>query len=207
MKKKDILKKWTDNCYLRDISTHLESICSNRAEIEDTDLSGITIGPDAILDILKSKNLYQATIKNSNLSHSKISGSMSNVVFNHVDLSCSNLDRCVMVESRFLECNFSHAKLIAKLNDSIFENTDFSFSKITGGTLGLEYGGRRVKFISCCFNGAVFNRVEFRASRFLNCNFSGAKFINCDFRGVKAEGEILPSKSQFEKMEIPDWFL
>lgn len=205
MKNKDILKKWKDEGYLASVSNHIDSICSNRADIEGADLSGIKIGSDAFIESLKSKSLYQARVVNSDFSYSKISGSVSNAFFCDVNLSHSVMDRCVMVESNFVGCDFTHVKLVAKLNDSVFERVNFSSSKISGGTLGLEYGGRRVKFIDCDFTGAVFNRVEFRASRFVNCIFSGTKFVNCDFRGVKTEGGVMPAASQFEKMDIPDW--
>ena len=75
----------------------------------------------------------------------------------------------------------------------------------TGGKSGIEYGGRRVKFVGCDFSDATFKGVEFRASRFIDCIFYGTSFSACDFRGVKAEGGVMPNASQFEKMDVPVW--
>ena len=91
------------------------------------------------------------------------------------------------------------------MDDAVCEDCNFASVQFNAGTLGLEYGGRRVKFKNCNFTNAIFNRVEFRASKFINCNFENTKFINCDFRGVKLEGLNRPHSSQFEKMDIPEW--
>lgn len=205
MNKKSIVEKWSSGEFLNSVSMHISSIISNRANIECADLSGISIGPDALLNELKNKSLYGAVVRDSNLSHASISGSMSNSLFVRVDLSKSNLDRCILLESRIVDCNLSQSRLILKMDDTICENSNFSRARIGSGGSGVEYGGRRVKFINCNFTDVIFNRVEFRASKFINCNFNGAKFINCDLRGVKVEGGTIPLISQFEKMDPPTW--
>lgn len=205
MGKNKISEKWSNPEYLISVSKQINSIIESQANIENADLSGIIIGPDAFLNELKSKSLYKATIKNSNLSHAKISGSMSNSLLLKVDLTKSNLDRCTLFECHVVDCNFSQAKLVVSMDDGTYENSNFLGAKIGAGSMGIEYGGRRVKFIDCNFRNAVFNRVEFRASKFINCNFEGAKFINCDLRGVTVEGGVKPLISQFEKMDPPTW--
>lgn len=203
--RKNIIEKWSNDEFLSSVSMHIDSIVSNRASIEHADLSGISIGPDALLNELKNKSLYRAIVKDSNLSHARISGSMSNSLFVRVDLTKSNLDGCVLLESHIVDCNLSESKLILKMDDTICENSNFSGARIGSGSSGVEYGGRRVKFINCNFTDVIFNRVELRASKFINCNFNGAKFINCDLRGVKVEGGTMPLISQFEKMDPPTW--
>ncbi len=189
------------------VSKHIDSIISNRAIINEGNLSGIIIGPDALLDELKNKSLYQAYISNSNLSYARISGSMSNSHLTKVDLTRSILDRCVLFESYISECDFSHSKLVVAMNDSTCEDSNFSGARFSSGSVGLEYGGRRVKFINCNFTSTVFDKVEFRASKFIDCIFTEAKFKKCDFRGVKFEGGILPSVMQFENMDVPKQFI
>jgi uncharacterized protein YjbI with pentapeptide repeats len=203
--KKDIISKWSSNQYLESISKYINSIVNNEPDIVGADLSGIIIGPDAFIYELKSKSLYKSRIINSNLSYAKISGSMCDSSLIKVNLTKSNLDRCVMLDCSIADCDFSYAKLVVKMDDTLCENTNFSGAKIGAGSLGIEYGGRRVKFINCDFTNTLFNRVEFRASKFMNCNFSGSKFINCDLRGIKIEGGIKPLEPQFEKMDVPVW--
>jgi uncharacterized protein YjbI with pentapeptide repeats len=203
--KNEIKKRWANELFIAKNRLTIDAIASNRAVISDADLAGIVIGQNASLVELKSKSLYKSDVRSVNLSFAKISGSMSNSVFIDVNFYEANLDRCVILESRIEKCDFSCARLIVKMDDSIIESSVFVGSKFNGGTAGLEYGGRRVKFFYCNFKNAVFNKVEFRASRFLHCNFSETKFIGCDFRGVQVEGGAPPLASQFEKMDVPSW--
>ena len=205
MNKKMILERWSNADYLNSIEGCIQSICSDRASIDGADLAGLSIGPDAVLSEFKNKSLYHSNISNSNLSYANISGGMSNSSFVNVIFIKSHLDRCILLECTVVNCDFSHSRLVAKMDDTVCENSNFTGAKFGAGSTGLEYGGRRVKFINCDFSGAVFNKVEFRASKFINCSFSGARFINCDLRGVKFDGEVMPSASQFEKMDVPTW--
>lgn len=201
---KSIKNKWKEINYLKSIEKELQAIANKQPIIEDSDLSGIVIGPLSTIDILKKNYLYQSTLVRVNLSYSNIAGSISESNLLEVNFEKSNLNRCTMFKSNIKHSNFSMAKIIASLDDAIFENCNFKDAKIMGGTYGYEYGGRRTTFCNCDFTNAVFKNVEFRASKFIHCNFTNTKFIQCDLRGMKIEGEINLNPSQFESMELPD---
>lgn len=93
------------------------------------------------------------------------------------------------------------------MDDAVCEASHFVKAKFVAGSSGIEYGGRRVRFVDCDFTCAVFDRVEFRATKYINCTFTDAKFKKCDFRGLKFEGGILPIITQFENMDIPSQFI
>lgn len=200
---KKITEKWYNDEYLQSVSNYIDLIMAGRAVISDIDLSGITIGPFAVVEKLRNTNLFESKINNSNLSFSRISGSISNSYLSHVSFERSYLDGCLLFETKIKNCNFNKSKLVVNMDDAECEESCFVEAKFTGSSSGIEYGGRRVKFINCDFTGAIFDKVEFRASRFVNCIFTDTKFKRCDFRGVKFEGDILPSASQFENMNTP----
>jgi uncharacterized protein YjbI with pentapeptide repeats len=204
---KKIKEKWNNPEYLQSITKCVSSIVAGRPNIHDIDLSGIIIGPFAILSALKSVNLFGSNINNTNLSFSKISGSINNSLLSNVNFESSHLDRALLCNTQIKNCNFSKSKLIVNMDDAVCETSCFIKAKFGAGSSGVEYGGRRVKFINCDFTDAVFDRVEFRASKFINCIFTNAIFKKCDFRGIIFEGGVLPLASQFEKMDTPAQFI
>lgn len=173
--------------------------------LSDADMAGIAIGEAGPFKELWGINLYQAKLESSNMSYAALACSLSESELRRVRFVGAELDRCLVKKARIVDCDFASAKLIVNLDDSICEGCQFSGAAFLGGKSGAEYGGRRVKFIECNFSGALFKRVEFRASQFVDCVFDDARFIACDFRGVKAEGGILPLISQFEGMDTPVW--
>lgn len=181
----------------------MDSITRGRSVIRDVDLSGIIVGPFAILKELKSANLFESKISNTDLSCSHISGSLNSSSLTNVRLEESRLDGVLLCNAQIHGCNFSKSRLAVNMDGSTCEETRFTKARYTTGSSGMEYGGRRVKFINCDFTGAFFDRVEFRASRFINCIFTGARFKSCDLRGAKFEGGVLPLATQFENMEAP----
>ncbi|MDQ1094807.1 uncharacterized protein YjbI with pentapeptide repeats [Xanthomonas sacchari] len=200
---KNTTDKWRNHDYLASIIDSIDSIAAGRPIIRDADLSGITIGPFAILEQLKTANLFESRISNTDLSYSKISGSANDSFFENVIFESSSLNRALLCRSEIKNCSFSRSKLVINMDDATCEKTHFVKARFTGGSYGMEYGGRRVKFIDCDFTGAIFDRVEFRASTFINCIFADAKFKKCDFRGAKFEAGVLPLACQFEQMDIP----
>lgn len=200
---KKIKEKWHNHEYLASIADSINSIVAGQPIISDIDLSGIIIGPFAVLNELKTVNLFESKISNSDLSYSKISGSINKSILMNVNFEGSLLDRALLCKAEIKNCVFSNSKLVINMDDTICETTHFVKTRFVAGSSGMEYGGRRVKFINCDFTNAVFDRVEFRASKFINCVFTDAKFKKCDFRGVKFEGGVLPLATQFENMDIP----
>ncbi|WOS40426.1 pentapeptide repeat-containing protein [Xanthomonas rydalmerensis] len=200
---KQITGKWRNQEYLASIIDSIDSITAGRPIISDADLSGITIGPFAVLEQLKTANLFESRISDTDLSYSKLSGSANNSFFMRVSLENASLNRVILCRSEIINCSFSRSKLVINMDDTICEKTAFVKARFAGGSYGMEYGGRRVKFIDCDFTDAVFDRVEFRASTFINCIFADAKFRKCDFRGARFEAGVLPLATQFENMDIP----
>ncbi|MCW0367158.1 hypothetical protein NB699_002141 [Xanthomonas sacchari] len=200
---KNTTAKWRNHDYLASIIDSIDSIVAGRPIIRDADLSGITIGPFAILEQLKTANLFESRISNTDLSYSKISGSANDSSFMNVSFESASLNGALLCRSEIKNCNFSKSKLAINMDDAICEKTDFVKARFAGGSCGVEYGGRRVKFMDCDFTGAVFERVEFRASTFINCIFADAKFKKCDLRGARFEAGVLPLAAQFEDMDIP----
>ncbi|HAM9406543.1 TPA: pentapeptide repeat-containing protein [Escherichia coli] len=200
-------EKWFNENYIEGISECIKKISLGKPIIECADLSGIIIGPSAVVDCLRKTNLSESEIYNSNLSYSSISANISSCNIRDVNFEYSFFDGVMLFKAKISNCNFYKSKLTVNMDDAICENNNFKKAKFTGGSLGYEYGGRRVKFINCDFTGAVFNRVEFRASRFLNCIFVDTKFKKCDLRGARFENGVLPLKTQFENMDIPIQFM
>lgn len=196
--------KWRNREYLDSVAGCVDSIVAGRAVIEHVDLSGIVIGPGAVLNELKAVNLFESEIRGVDLSGSKISGSLSDSVFVGVNFERASLDRALMCNVEMKGCDFSKSTLVINMDDAVCEDTAFFRARFLGGGSGVEYGGRRVTFVGCDFTEAVFDRVEFRASKFIDCTFTGAVFKRCDFRGVKFQGGTLPLAHQFESMDVPD---
>lgn len=181
------------------------AIAAGSLVLKDADLAGIAIGGGGPVEALSRANLYRARVEDSVMDYADLACSMSESEFRRVEFQWSKFDRCVIGRSHFSECNFSGSRLVVNLDDTVAENCDFSRVVIAGGRAGHEYGGRRAKFLGCNFKDATFKSVEFRASQFVGCLFEGTKFIACDLRGVKVTDGRLPSGSQFEKMDIPQW--
>lgn len=199
-----IKDKWRDPDYLERVADSIRAIAAGRPIISNADLSGIIIGPFAMVNELKAANLFASTIVTSDLSYSKISGGANDSAFTDTDFRHAHLDGVLLRNAAISACNFSSSKLLLNMDDATCKNSQFVKARFVAGSSGMEYGGRRVTFITCDFTGAVFDRVEFRASTFINCNFTDAQFKQCDFRGVTLEGGTLPLATQFEKMDIPN---
>lgn len=167
----------------------------------------MTIGPFALLSELKAVNLFESKITNTDMSYSKVSGSINNSILANVDFENACLDSALLCKAEIKRCNFSKSKPVINMDDAVCEASHFVKAKFVAGSSGIEYGGRRVRFVDCDFTCAVFDRVEFRATKYINCTFTDAKFKKCDFRGVKFEGGILPITTQFENMDIPSQFI
>lgn len=204
---KKIKEKWQDSKYVESISDTINAIIAGRPVISDIDLSGIIIGPFAVLSELKAVNLFESKISHADLSFAKITGSINNSILSKVNFENVCLDRGLLCKAEITNCNFSKSNLIVNMDDTVCESSSFVKAKFAGGSSGIEYGGRRVKFVNCDFTGAVFDKVEFRASKFIDCIFTDAKFKKCDFRGVTFEGGVLPLADQFENMDVPAQFV
>ncbi|PQK96001.1 pentapeptide repeat-containing protein [Pantoea ananatis] len=141
------------------------------------------------------------------MSYSKVSGSINNSILTNVDFENACLDSALLCKAEIKRCDFQKSKPVINVDDAVCEASHFVKAKFVAGSSGIEYGGRRVRFVDCDFTGTVFDRVEFRATKYINCTFTDAKLKKCDFRGVKFEGGILPITTQFENMYIPSQFI
>ena len=139
------------------------------------------------------------------MSYADLACSLNEVQLRQVRLAGAELDRCSLEKSQVTECDFSNAKLIVNLDDSFFEGCKFIGTAFSGGKALAEYGGRRVRFTRCDFSDALFKRVEFRATHFIDCTFDRTRVTGCDLRGAKVEGGVAPLAFQFEQMDVPSW--
>jgi uncharacterized protein YjbI with pentapeptide repeats len=198
-------ERWSDAAFVDATQAIIDSIVAGRAEINDADLSGISIGVEGPVRSLWGTNLYRCRLKEVDMSHSEISGSINEAELTNVSFQFAELDRCSISKSVVFACDFTSAKLCVRLDDSNVEGCSFNDCLLKGGRLGHEYGGRRVTFLNCNFTGASFRSVEFRASRFIDCVLTGTSFNGCDLRGVKFQGGIAPHRDSFRNMEVPGW--
>lgn len=201
---KQARQRWADPSFQQQLMPVIAAMENGPVAFIGADLAGISIGEGPVPQ-LWNVNLYQARLEDVDMSYAKLACSMNEAELKRVRLAGAELDRCLLRKARLFNCDFEGAKLVVNLDDSVCEECSFIQTSFLGGKAGAEYGGRRVRFVSCDFAGAVFKGVEFRATQFVDCSFERARFVQCDLRGVRAEGGFLPVASQFEKMEVPEW--
>lgn len=197
--------RWRQTAFQNEVAAVVAVLRKGAAVVGNVDLGGIAIGTTGPLKELAEINLYRAKLTDVDASFADLSCSMNEAVFERVRFAHAEFDRCLFGRARLIDCDFAQAKLIVNVDDSVFEQCNFSGASFLGGRNGVEYGGRRAKFIRCNFTNTTFKQVEFRATQFVDCVFDGAKFMQCDLRGVRVEGPEAPRASQFEKMDIPPW--
>jgi uncharacterized protein YjbI with pentapeptide repeats len=197
-------QRWVDPSFQQECMSVIRALQNGSADLVAMDLAGISLGNGPVQQ-LWNVNLYRAKLEDVDLSYSNLACSMNEAELQRVRLVGADLDRCLLRKARLFKCNFEGAKLVVSLDDSSCEECNFMRASFLGGKAGAEYGGRRVKFVSCDFTGAVFKGIELRATQFVNCSFERARFIQCDLRGVRVDGGSVPVASQFERMDVPDW--
>lgn len=197
----ELKSRWEDRAFQDDVLPLLESIRSSRILSGPADLRGIVIGSEGPVEALWHSNLDSVRLRQVDLAESVISGSCAESTFESCSLENATLDRVFGPKAQFHACNFAKAKLIGNFDAAEFTDCNFAGATFSGGSAGLEYGGRRTTFLRCYFTEASFKKVEFRACRFVGCTFEGASFHGCDLRGTKFEnGE--PTSEQFTKCQV-----
>ena len=199
---KKIQQKWQDTNFLTQITAVLEAIEQGNPVIRQVDLSGIEVGPNAPIDLLRKKYLHSCTLQNVDLSHTKICGSMSESRLEQVKFEKAALEQVTLYHSQIRHCEFKQTKVVANFDDAVFEDCHFDQAKFTAGRLGLEYGGRRVRFEHCHFQQCLFRGVELRAVKFINCHFENTEWHRCLLQGVRFEGGTPPKSMQFVQTEF-----
>lgn len=205
LSKKDAKKRWSDPAFQANAAPLVSRLVSGTITLSDADIAGISIGMEGPVKELWDISLYQAKLHDVDMSYADLACSLNEAQLRQVRLAGAELDRCSMEKAQVTECDFSNAKLIVNLDDSFFEGCKFIGTPFSGGRAGVEYGGRRVRFTRCDFSDALFMRVEFRATHFIDCTFDRTQFTQCDLRGAKVEGGVPPLTSQFDKMDVPTW--
>jgi uncharacterized protein YjbI with pentapeptide repeats len=205
LSKKDAKKRWSDPAFQANAAALVSRMVSAPIALSDVDIAGISIGVEGPVKKLWHINLHQAKLHNVDMSYSDLRGSLNETELRHVRLVGAKLDRCLLKKAKVTECDFSNAKLIVNLDDAVFEGCRFIGTAFSATKSLAEFGGRRVRFTRCDFSDAVFKRVEFRATHFIDCTFDRTQFIQCDLRGAKVEGGVAPLASQFDKMDAPTW--
>lgn len=189
MKPAELRSRWKESAFLVEVSDQITQLLMTRKLQGPFDLRGIVISAEGAIPELLATNLYRKELSCIDLAYSHIEGSMSEGTFDHVNFEESRLTHVLATKTIFRSCSFEHAKLRLQANDAIFESCNFRRVQCTGSASLQEWGGRRAKFANCDFSGAIFRRVEFRASSFEDCCFHGAIFERCDLRGATFLGE------------------
>lgn len=225
LKRRDAFERWNDPEYLKRIQRNLETMIKGQCSLSRVDLSGIELGPLASIEAMKWMNLYHARLNEVNLAYASLSGSMSGSRFSGVNFTQAILDRVTIMDSSMERCDYTEARVIANMDKSILTDCTFRRARLSAGAMGLEYGGRFVKFHQCEFTDAVFRRVEFRrcefvncrfdgvefieaslrTSKFVNCSFEGARFVRCDIKGMTMLEGSRAAANQFKGMKVPHW--
>jgi uncharacterized protein YjbI with pentapeptide repeats len=189
MKPADLRSRWKESAFLAEVSERITQLLTTRELQGPFDLRGIVVGAEGAIPELLATNLYRTKLSRVDLAHSHIEGSMSEATFDHVNFNDSKLMHVLAAKTIFRSCSLENAKLRLQANDASFEFCNLRRVQCTGPASLQEWGARRAKFANCDLSGAIFRRVEFRASSFENCSFSGAVFEHCDLRGTKFLGE------------------
>jgi uncharacterized protein YjbI with pentapeptide repeats len=79
----------------------------------------VTIGPFALLSELKAVNLFESKITNTDMSYSKVSGSINNSILANVDFENACLDSALLCKAEIKRCNFSKSKPVINVDDAV----------------------------------------------------------------------------------------
>ena len=185
--------------YLEQLTAPLLQLKSERRASFDPplDLRGIRLPDENFPADLWIAELQRADIEGIDFSYATVGANLGEAKLRNIRFDFAKLDRVNFSKARMECCSFKSANLIVRMNDTIVESTDFTAAKFGGTSSAQEFGGRRTTFVGCNFDGALFRRVEFRASKFTNCTFVNAKFEKSDLRGAKFAGSA-PEAAQFE---------
>jgi uncharacterized protein YjbI with pentapeptide repeats len=199
-KESTLLRERWGNGYLDDVEVALQRLLleHNGRFPELVDFRGIRVPDDkqhpSVYWFVHTANME---IQNVDFSYATLALNMARSSLNRVKFDEAVLDRVNLDHAALMNCSFRNAKIIANMDAAESRDCDFT-GALFGATSSLkEFGGRRTRFIACCFDGARFRRVEFRAARFEDCTFEGTRFESSDFRGARFIGSR-PRTDQFE---------
>lgn len=101
---------------------------------------------------------------------------LSDVSFDNLDLSFSNIQKLLSIRCSFVDCSFEGATVSLLNNESGFYRVDFSRAEISkSGSAGAA------KFFACNFNGSDLTGGNFKTGSFENCDFSRATIKLVEF--------------------------
>lgn len=184
----DARVRWLDQKHLAAAMPVLTAVFVSKKFHGQADLRAITVALDGGPSLLHQANFQDSDLDGLDASEAKMSCSFSRATINRSIFDRALFDTCRFKASRFSACTFVGSKIDSPtLDDAFFLSCSFQGARITGrGTH--EYGGRRMVFDGCNFDGTVFQNLQIRACTFRNCSFSGAMFKRCLLTGVKFEG-------------------
>ena len=188
MSSSDLQRRWNQPAFLAEVLPVVRRLLADRELHGPIDLRGIVIAETGAISELVQANLYRTRLSLVDLSHSTISGSMSEGVFERVAFDHAKFVQVLAAKAAFRVCSFAGSRLQLNANDATFERCDMQRTTVHGNRTLQEWGGRRTRFLECHLAGARFRGVEFRASTFTDCIFEDCVFERCDLRGTKFIG-------------------
>lgn len=201
MSRSEYVARWSDASFVKASAELLNQVFSEKAEVVDADLRGIIVGLDGAMPALVYGNLYQVNLRRVDASDAQFSCSFNDSVFTECRFDRAAFDTCRFKHARFFGCSFEKADLDSPfLDDAEFVECRFPGTLLRGRNYR-EYGGRRVRFERCQFQGSRFKNVQFRAARFVDCQFEKVKLVKCLLAGTAISGSGL-TKEDFGACEI-----
>jgi len=156
--------------------------------------SGVVVGLDGAPEPLMFADLIDAQLSNIEFERSKFSMSANRGTFRDVSFLRCHFDRVFMRQTSWQRCSFARSVMVPDMTDAVLEDCNFSGAKLRG--IAGEYGGRRTRFVRCDFRECVFDRVQFLASRFVDCDLSTLRIIKSDLRGTSHNGTPLQNVAE-----------
>jgi len=200
MKKKELVGRWTDQLFVERMHEVVRNAFVEK-NATDADLSGLVVGLDGAIESLIHSDLQDARLVRVKFSFSKFSCSFNRCNCVDVSFDEARFDTCRFKDSRFECCSFKKVRLDSPtLDDAVFVECSFHEAQIKGRGWN-EYGGKRVTFERCRFDGCVFRNLQLRACKFIGCTFDNVTFSKCLMSGVSFS-ECSPDIAAFEGCEL-----
>ena len=201
MSRSEFSKRWADSSFVEASASLLNRVFAEKTAVINVDLRGIVVGLDDAMPALVRSDFQDVEFQEVDLSFGKFSCAFSRGVFKDCHFDGVDFDTCRFKDAKFFGCSFEKVQLESPiLDDAEFVDCVFLGTVIRGRGYN-EYGGRRVRFERCRFQGSRFQNLQLRGAKFIDCEFGEARFKKCLLAGVSITGSGL-AVEQLDDCEI-----
>ncbi|NQT12900.1 MAG: pentapeptide repeat-containing protein [Planctomycetes bacterium] len=201
MTRSELSRRWSDSSFVEGSSALLNEVFVEKTAVVNADLRGIIVGLDGAMPALLHSDFQDVDVRELDASFGEFSCSFVRGVFRDCRFDGVKFDTCRFKDAKFYGCSLERARLESPvLDDAEFVDCLLPGAAIRGRGCN-EYGGRRVRFERCRFQGSRFQNLQLRGTRFIDCVFDGAGFKKCLLAGVTITGSGL-TREQLEDCEI-----